>query len=236
MKLKTLSRHSLVDAVLEQLHTYIRDGKFVPGDRLPTEPELTANLGVSRTVLREAIGRLETIGLLEVRRGLGMFVGSGSSLSSSAQLMRSALTMAPRELLKFAEFRGVIEAFSARRAAELATAEDIAELDAICDEMHREGQEYLESVRLDFKLHFKLVEITGNELMMNVMRVLQEFIIAGMVKTTPKPRNREGSFKLHKEIVDAVRTRDPKIAGAVIDHHINLIKQALLRAEENPQL
>src|SRR5262249_31986568 len=105
VKIKPVKRTSLVDTVMERIRSLVTDGHLAPGDRLPTEAELIQQLEVSRTVLREAIGRLEAMGLIAVRGPRGMFVGDTGSLLSCVRLLRSALTVSPRELVQFTEFR-----------------------------------------------------------------------------------------------------------------------------------
>lgn len=231
MKLRRVANERLVDTVVHRLRDFIDSEKLVAGDRMPSEPVLISKLGVSRSVLREAIGRLQTIGLLDVQHGRGMFVASRDALVSSAQLMNSALAIAPQELMKFVEFRAVIEVHAARRTAQIATESDFAELERLCLEIDRDDQEYLASIRADFAFHFKFIEIAGNELMQNVMRVLQEFIMAAMVNTTPQPRNIDFSRKIHRELLDAIRSRNPEIAGAAMTRHMELSHESLSTGE-----
>ena len=233
MKLRRVDNESLVDTVVEALRNYIARQGLSAGDRLSPEPILVEQLGVSRTVLREAVGRLQTIGLLDVQHGRGTFVASGAALASSAKLMRSALEISPKELMKYFEFRAVIESFAARRAAEIGTNEDFAELTKLCAQIDAEDQDYVDSVRTDFNFHYKLIEISGNELMMNVMKVLQEFILAGMVKTTAEPRDKEYSRKIHRELLRAILSRDPNIAGDAMDRHMKLSEHSLRTMSES---
>lgn len=235
MKLRRVPTESLVDTVVERLRDFIERQKLTTGNRLPSEPQLIAQLGVSRSVLREAIGRLQTIGMLDVQQGRGTFIGSGSTLINCAQLMRSALTIGPQALMKFVDFRSAIESSCARRVAQVATTEEFSELEQLLDQMDRPDQSYVESIHMDFQFHFKLVEITGNEPMQNVFKVLQEFIMAAMVKTTPAPRDVEYSRKIHRELLDAIRTRDPKIAGNAIDRHMELSRIALQSIADRQQ-
>ena len=134
------------------------------GDRLPKEDDLVQKMGVSRTVLREALSRLEATGLVTIQRGRGMFVADASGVASCARLIRNAMTLTSKDLAQFMEFRRIIECQAARRAAELARPEDLAELESLCIEMNRPDRDYLESVRIDFKFHLKIVEISGNQL------------------------------------------------------------------------
>ena len=97
------------------------------------------------------------------------------------------MAISPKDLLKYAEVRWGIECYAARRAAEVATAEDLAELEKLLEQMDHPKRDYLETLRLDLQFHRKLIDITGNEVMQNLMEVIHEFVIAGMMHTTPKP-------------------------------------------------
>ena len=225
---------SLVDNVVEQVQHLIADGHLQSGDRLPREDELVTQLGVSRTVLREALSRLEATGLVTIQRGRGMFVSDPSGVASCARLIRNAMTLTGKDLAQFMEFRRVIECRAARRAAELATPADLAELERLCIEMNREGQDYLESVQLDFQFHLKIVEISGNELMHSALRVIQEFIMTTMVKTTPNPRDCDASRRYHMTIVDAIRTGDPVVAEQAAGDHMDRSENSLREREKKP--
>jgi GntR family transcriptional repressor for pyruvate dehydrogenase complex len=229
VRIKPLARTSLVDEVVEQIREAIVQGKLQAGQRLPSEAEFTRKLGVSRPVLREAVGRLEGIGLIEVQRGRGMFVGNRGSLSSCLKLVRNALAVSPKELLQFYEFRRAIEAYTARQAAQTATADDIAALTSLCERMDQEGQGYEEAIHVDFQFHLKLVELTGNEVIRNVMEVIQGFIMAGMMQTTPNPRDRASSQRGHLQILDAIRAHDPDAAERAMQAHIDMSERVLLQ-------
>jgi DNA-binding FadR family transcriptional regulator len=220
LRIKPVVRRSLVDTVVERIREVIEQGTLRAGDRLPTEAEFSAQLGVSRTVVREAVSQLESVGLLSVQRGRGMFVGSGSGLAGCVKMLRSAVALSPRELVQFTEFRNAIECYAARRAAEQATPEDLTALQSLCDEMDREGRDHLEAMRIDFQFHRNLMALTGNELLCSVLEVVQEFVLAAMVQTTPKPRDREQSHRRHLDIVRAIRAGDPDAAEKAMQVHM----------------
>jgi GntR family transcriptional repressor for pyruvate dehydrogenase complex len=221
LKIKPVGRPTLVDTVVGHIREVIEQGVLRPGDRLPTETELGTQLGVSRTVVREAVSQLESVGLLSVQRGRGTFVGTGNSLASCVKMLRSALTLTPRELLQFTEFRRAIECYAARQAAERATPKDLAELDNLCAEMDRAGRDDLEAMRIDFQFHRRLMALTGNELMCSVLEVLQEFVLAAMVQTTPQPRDRAQSRRRHQAILRAIRNGDADAAEKTMQAHMD---------------
>jgi DNA-binding FadR family transcriptional regulator len=235
LKIRPVRRQSLVDTVVERIREVIERGHLQAGDRLPTEAELGEQLGVSRTVVREAVSQLESLGLLSVQRGRGMFVGSGNNLAGCVKMLRTALALSPRELVQFTEFRKAIEGYAARRAAELATPEDVAKLEALCDAVDREGRDDLEAMQLDFQFHRKLMAITGNTLMCSVLEVVQEFVLAAMVQTTPQPRDREQSHRRHLAIVRAVRAGNPDAAEKAMQAHMEHTVQMLEERERRRQ-
>jgi GntR family transcriptional repressor for pyruvate dehydrogenase complex len=229
MMLEPVARASLVDTVVERIRGIIEQGNLEAGARLPTEAELGRQLGVSRTVLREAVGRLESLGLVTVQRGRGMFVGDQGTVWRCARLVRSALAVSSKEMVQFTEFRNAIECYAARRAAEMASAADIAELEGLCQAIDREGSSDETAMRVDFQFHCRLMAITGNELMRSVLEVIQEFVFASMFRTTPKPRDREASRRRHRLIVEAIRDRDPDAAEkammAHMEHTLKLLQE-----------
>lgn len=223
--------HSLVDTVVNQVQTLIAEGQLGSGDRLPKENELVEKLGVSRTVLREALGRLEATGLVTIQRGRGMFVADPGGVTNCARFLRNAMTLTVKDLAQFVEFRRVIECQATRRAAELATPEDLRKLEDLCLEMNREGLDFEESVRVDFQFHLKIVEIGRNELMRSALAVIQEFIMTGMAKSTPNPRDYDRSRKIHMELIEAIRSGDPEVAGKAAQAHMDLVERSLKERE-----
>ena len=144
-------------------------------------------------------------------------------------MLRSALALSPKELGQFTEFRNAIECYAARRAAEVATPQDLADLQTLCDEMDRPGREDLEAMQIDFQFHRRLMAITGNELLCSVLEVVQEFVLAAMVQTTPHPRDRAESHSRHLAIQRAIRDGDADAAEtamrAHMEHTVRVLKE-----------
>lgn len=223
MRLKPVSSVSRVDEVAAQLRKLVEKGQLAPGARLPGETELAGQLRISRNVLREAIKRLESIGLLTVKRGLGTFVGDRGTLSTTTKLVRSAMAISPKDVIKVAELRRAIECDAVRSAALNATAEDIVELRERYEKT-TQSTEATESMEWDFKFHLKIVEIADNVLMGNVMEVIQEFIYASMFHTST-PMASSGvpiGEDLHLNILDAIAKHDPDRAEKAMRTHMDI--------------
>jgi GntR family transcriptional regulator, transcriptional repressor for pyruvate dehydrogenase complex len=233
MKIKPVVRTPLVDVVVERLRALIESGSLKSGDPVPAEPKLVSQMGVSRTVVREAVKRLQTDGLVTIRRGVGTYVADRNDLSNCLRLVRTAMVLSSHDLVRFIELREAIEAHAARQAAHLATSQDVAELESLCREMEDANQDYQIAMRIDLRFHLRMVEISNNQLMRSVLEILQEYILESMARTTPRPRQWPMSKRSHMAIVEAIRNRDSEAAEAAIRDHMNIVVRRL-QAHDTP--
>ncbi|MGN6673577.1 MAG: FadR/GntR family transcriptional regulator [Thermomicrobiales bacterium] len=211
------------DAVSEAVLALIRNGELKPGTRLPSEPELIEMTGVSRSSVREAIRSLETMGLLEIRRGKGTYVREIDTGSvADAQML---LMLADRKVLEnLVEVRITLEPLMARLAAERATDEDIAALRHSLDGMHH-GLRSLEEWRphhLDF--HQALAEASHNIILTKIWSLITMFLkdsplVTGA--TTPSLPN------IHDDLFAAIANHEVERAEHVMAHHIKDMKRVL---------
>ena len=227
MQIEAIARQTTADLVVERIAQVIRERKLSAGERLPGEHELVEQLRVSRPVLREALARLQSMGLIDIQRGRGTFVGSATSLANCVRLLRSAVTISPQELRSYAELRSAIEVQAVRQAAERATDDDIAELAAFVRRLDDDDLPYPEALELDFQFHRKVLEAAGNPLMQNLMEVIYEFVLTQMARTTPSPRDNQLGRRLHKAILTAVRNHDPDAAAKAMQQHMQAVLKRL---------
>ena len=229
--IEAIERQTTADLVVERIARVIKEQNLSAGERLPGEHELVEQLKVSRPVLREALARLQSMGLVNIQRGRGTFVGNRTSLANCVRLLRSAVTISPQELRSYAELRTAMEVQAARQAAELATDEEVAELEELLKQLDDEDLPYAEALELDFAFHRKLIDIAGNPLMQNMIEVIYEFVLTQMVHTTPSQRENALGRKLHKAILRAVRDHDPDAAAEAMQRHMQAV---LVRLAKEP--
>lgn len=227
MQIAAIERQSTADLVVERITQVIRHRRLSAGDRLPGEHELVEQLKVSRPVLREALARLQSMGLVDIQRGRGTFVGNATSLANCVRLLRSAVTISPQELQAYAELRSAIEVQAARQAAECATADDVGELTALLKQLDDDELPYAEALEIDFRFHRKLLDIAGNPLMQNIMEVIYGFVLTQMARTTPSQRENQLGRRLHKAILAAVRNHDPDAAEQAMQQHMQAVLKRL---------
>jgi GntR family transcriptional repressor for pyruvate dehydrogenase complex len=208
---------SLVETVCQRLAGLIRDQPNSAGSRLPTERDLAARLGVSRSVVREAAKRLEQQGLLEIRQGAGMRAVDRlhKPLNGSLELL---LPDAAQRLSQLVEVRLMIEPEIARLAAERASPPQIEELRRVHDRL-ASAQSFEDSVQADMDFHRCLAGICGNQIATLLLHSLSELLQASLSigyqrVTVTNP------IKEHGRILDAVAKGDGPGAARAMARHL----------------
>ncbi len=171
LNITAVDSSSLVDKVEQTLIDLLISEKLNPGDQIPKELELTEMLGVSRTVIREALNRLKTIGLIESTKRKGSTVKSPDLLFLlKKSLIPNILDQAT--LKDIFELRLVIEIGMSDLIYNRATPEDIAELEEIVASEPASTKEVLFDVDHEIKFHGKLYQISGNNTLMDFQTIL----------------------------------------------------------------
>ena len=210
------------EQIVRQIQSAIRTGALSVGDRLPTERELAATFGVSRSVVREAIKVLSAQGLVEARQGSGLFVVNRPVESVTRAIL---LSVSPDgdAVEQLFEFRQLLEAGAARLAAERATPADIAELRQALEryEAQIDGETNWEHFgEADEAIHMIVSAASGNpylRLMVASVRGMMQDVVeliadhAGSI---------DEAMRHHGSIVDAIEARDPDRAAREMATHV----------------
>ena len=201
----------------ERAYQYLRreilDGTYQPGERL-REEALALQVGVSRTPVRGALQRLATEGLVEFRRYVGAVVR----------------VLPPEEIEQVYQFRSVVESLAAELAAQRASDADIDRLAALCQAMDRIAQreipDLLEIARLNKDFHLTLLAAGGNVFVKRVAENLGDlnFMIRAYSRFSRSSLMR--SMNHHRELVQAIRARNPLWARTIMTAHIEAGRSA----------
>ncbi|WP_243014393.1 FadR/GntR family transcriptional regulator [Brevibacillus borstelensis] len=226
MKLKQAGRMTLVEQVVAQIYSLIQSGDWPVGTRIPPEPELVNQLGVSRNTVREAVRALVHTGMLETRQGDGTYVCSSSELGAALQrrFQRSALT----ETL---EVRSALEQDAARLAALRRTPEDVEAMKTwlTASEVADNAQTYIEA---DVQLHMSIVKAAHNSILLELYEHMTESIQQSIGETVDKvvfsPASKRLALhkKIHRELIDAIVAGRPEEAILAVRAHIEAAQQA----------
>ena len=202
--------------VSDHLQQLILRGGLKPGDRLPSQRELSQQLGVSRPSLREAMSVLETMGLITIRVGSGAFVASPED---RAPLWRLSDRCSPRDVY---EARYGLESYAAKLAARTADTAGIARLAACVEKMRfaLHNQDIVGMATADAQFHDLLFELCGNPVLAGMYRPVRDL----MVETQRLPMVRltrlEETLREHNELLEKIEAKDAMAAELSMKNHI----------------
>ncbi|RXJ49957.1 FadR/GntR family transcriptional regulator [Gelidibacter gilvus] len=170
--LKPLTNLSLVDKVEISITEYIKSNKLEVGDTIPKEMEFAEALGVSRTVVREALTRLRTIGIIDSKKHKGMVLSQPDFIENFAKIMETNLvgddTLKDIFELRLIMEMGMVDLVFARK-----TDEDLVELGEIVDQMEKgKTESHVFSLKNEVAFHGKLYEMSGNKTLHRLQNIL----------------------------------------------------------------
>lgn len=217
----------LYQRVADTIAAQIEGGRYRLGSRLPAERDLADEFNVSRPTIREAMIALEIRGFVGAKRGSGIYVRSAAPDVSPAT---TELDVGAFELI---EARTLFEAEAAALAATAVTAEQLANLRDLLDEMDRAGDSS-RAVDVDKRFHLAIAEASGNTLVLKTVEMLwtireqsplcvHMFEQARRVGVTPRVNE-------HQAIVDAMAVGDPQQAREAMRSHLRRVTDDLLEA------
>lgn len=218
-----IARIPIMQQVLDNMKNYISSDEVLAGQKMPTEKEWCEKLAVGRGTVREAFRVLEAKGLIEIRPGRGAFVSGVKELAQDDLVQWFVKNNV--ELKDYIDVRSAIEPLVARILATKGLDGDIEQLEKIHRQFIKAVQEndILSMARNDEKLHRYMVEYTGNGMLIFINKKVDECIWDFRIRTFQVPRNAQNAIKAHRNIVDAIRDRDPEVAELYAKRHIHLI-------------
>jgi GntR family transcriptional regulator, transcriptional repressor for pyruvate dehydrogenase complex len=225
----------LVQEVVESLAASIREGAIQPGSKLPTESEIMARFDVSRTVVREAISRLQANRLVETRHGVGTFALAPQSSGNFQIADVDFATVA--DVIALLELRISLETEAAGLAAQRRSEANLQAMQAMLDAFQTSIQEDSDAVPSDFSFHMEVAKATGNRHFADLMTYLGTMIIPRTRVNTPNsaPEGRLNYLRRvhgeHEYIFNAIRNQDADAARAAMRTHLANSKDRLRKSQ-----
>ena len=219
----SMEKQSLAKQTAEKLYNRIVvEKQLAPGRKLPNELDLSRELGVSRTTLREALRTLTTQGVLEVRRGRGTFVSA--QVEEINDFGFSSLDQVKGQLRDLFELRQIFEPQAARLACQRATEEEMWEILARGQEVDRCIREGKDRTEADREFHAAIVRATHNEFMVRLLPMINQAVATAIVSGEHKQQLAEDTRRDHALLMNFFRARDAAWAEhAMAIHMINSI-------------
>jgi GntR family transcriptional regulator, transcriptional repressor for pyruvate dehydrogenase complex len=233
---KTAPSGSKAQALVQAIGQSIRSQHIRPGDKLPPESAIMLEHGVSRSVVREALSRLQASGLVETHHGIGTFVISppnGAQFRLDPGQFSTSL-----DVLAVLELRISLETESAGLAAARRSPSQLLAMRAALDAFEANVDQAGDTVSPDFQFHLLIAQATGNRYFSDIM---------GHLGTTIIPRTRINAYKIvvdhlsqylqrvnreHEEIYAAIERQDAEAARAAMRIHLGNSRERMRRAQE----
>ena len=229
--LKPIKKESVGSQVFRQLRDQVLRRAWPPGTKLPSEHELSRTMDVSRVSIREGIQRLVSLGILETRHGEGTFV-SELKAETYFNALIPLLALDETDIFHVLEYRLILEKGSAALAAQRATEQDIADLEAGYERMVQHQGNVAEFARADLEFHLILAKATGNSVMVKVNNVLRSVLGISMENIVSTLGMKDG-LHYHRLLIDAVRAHDRERAEKLMEQHVLRTIQRLKTGAES---
>ena len=232
MPFEKVQPEKLSQSVVRQIEQLILRGILRPGERLPSERELSERLGVSRPSLREALAELQDGGLLASRAGAGVYVADVLGSAFSDALVRLFSTH-DEAVFDYIAFRRDMEGLAAERAATYGSDTDLKVIATVFAKMEaaHKKRNPTEEARLDADFHLSIIDASHNVIMLHMMRSMFELLREGVFYNRQimfKQRTtRDMLLDQHRAMNTALQARDPVAARAAVEAHLNFVEIAL---------
>ena len=219
----------------EQVIAFVRDlierGRIGPGDRLPAERDLAAQIGVSRPTVRAALHALAAMGVVQSRHGSGTYIPEGppSLVGGPLSFLAALHGFTPREM---SEARRIMEVGVAGLAAERATPEQVATLADEVAELYASLDDPQVFLVHDVDFHRSVAAASGNAIMQAVVEMVSTLYYDRRRETAQRASAADlrDAAEAHRRIYQAIKARDPESARRAMNDH--LLQSSHYQAQE----
>ncbi|HEX2864652.1 MAG TPA: FadR/GntR family transcriptional regulator [Deinococcales bacterium] len=224
-RLKTVS---LSSNILDALAVFVIETGLQPGDRLPAERSIAETLGVSRPIVREALGRWAALGVTETRNGRGTYLRTAVTPGQTHLIL--TLPAERDRLLQVLEVRRALEAEAAALAAERATPEETEELVRLIGEVEAAYDRDGDAPSEDWAFHRAVYRAAHNDLFLQFIDNAGELFHRFWENPLNQPDFARRGLPFHRRLVEAIQRRDPPAARACVEAILRVTEEDLRAA------
>ncbi len=218
--LDPIARSTLTRIVVEQLRGRVESGVWKPGDKLPSERELMAQLGVGRSAIREALQALAMMNLIETQHGRGSYV-AGDTNGAVQALLRTARRSEEESIQELLEFRRFLECETAALAARRRTNDDLRRLEQALVETRRTIDDGRPILLSDLAFHRALATAAHNFVLERVYKSTSDLLRHVRTRTAHLRERDEPALAFHTAIYEAVLRQDAVEAARHMAEHLH---------------
>lgn len=209
-----------VDKIIRQIRDLIASGQLKPGDKLPSERQLSERLGIGRTHVRDAIRKLEFYGILKTLPQSGSVV-AGIGLTALEGLITDILKLEDSDFFSLVETRVVLEKEAARLAAIRRTEHDIEELQHTLESYMTKAITGDPAVEEDFMFHLKIAEVSKNGVIKSLMMIIAPEIMQKYRELHVCSKEKANvAYDEHIVLFNAIKRGDSEMARQLMTQHL----------------
>lgn len=219
MNIKPIKKVNVSEEVFNQMTELLSRGEWKQGDKIPSENVLAEMFGVSRVTVRQALQKLNVLGLIETRLGEGSFVKviePGDSMNGIIPTMY----LSEGAISQIFEFREIIEVQAAKLATRRATKQGLAELKEIVEHMKESSGNLQMFAKADMDFHIKIGQMTQNDLIVKTYEILRVALQEPMTDIVIKTGYETGIY-YHSNLVKTMESGDEQAAMDLMYEHMN---------------
>jgi DNA-binding FadR family transcriptional regulator len=237
--LKPVEKQRVAEEIAEQLRSLILNGQYPPGSKLPPERELSKRLRVNRASLREALKKLEHLGLVRIRQGDGTRVQNFME-TGGIELVQHLLPLGggkPELIRDLLEFRRIFGRELARLAAARSAKdkEGLGKLRAVADKADRTTAP-ADLFDLDFDFYVAIAAMSGNQVMLLLINTVRDGVRGFLPLLANLAAPQDSVRKHHRELIAAIERGDFAAAGKIADDYLRLGSELAARMGNRPEL
>jgi DNA-binding FadR family transcriptional regulator len=237
--LKPVEKQRVAEEIAEQLRSLILNGQYPPGSKLPPERELSKRLRVNRASLREALKKLEHLGLVRIRQGDGTRVQNFME-TGGIELVRHLLPLAggkPELIRDLLEFRRIFGRELARLAAARleGNKEALVKLRSLADRADQVAGS-LELFELDFDFYVAVAALSRNQVMLLLINTVRDGVRTFMPLLANLAAPQDIVRKHHRDLIAALEKGDVGAAGRIADDYLRMGAELAARVGARPEL
>lgn len=222
-----IEKKNLIDQVSDYILTQIKEGEIKPGDRLESQDDMAAKLGVSRSTLREAFSRLTSIGVLEIKHGQGTFVKQAQDYTYLTNVIDTYLTLEKDSILHILEVRKIIEQYTIQLATKKAVAKDIDALEALVTKLEtlKHGSKPYIKKEMELQFHLEIARISNNPVLYKLLSIVITSLNEEFSGSVEMPFNHGKPAVTHSDILKSIKERNVEKAAENMNRHLESIME-----------
>jgi len=232
MLLGNINSKSSVKKVIDHVFSIIEDCNISVGEKIPSEKQLTDKLEVSRSTIREALSALVTLGILKSRPGKGYYVIKSYQVSLYTNELVAEL-MKDDSFFDLMEARKIVESSIFSLAVKRADENDIKRIEETLNILKKAVEEGSENINdLSTDIHFAISRASNNKILVGLLKQLSPMIVEKVEQMDISP---DEDYKLHKKLVDGIKSGKSEKAESVIIEHLEYMEEKFIDNLKNSE-